>query len=41
MLELVDGVLKLLVEDEAIGDDDDGVEYFLILGIVQSGEVMG
>ena len=41
MLKLVNGVLKLLVKDEAIGDDNDRVEYFVVVGIVQAGEPMG
>ncbi len=41
VLELVDGVLKLLVEDEAIGDDDDGVEDAGVVAVVEAGEAMG
>ncbi len=40
MLELVDGVLQLAVEDLAVGDDDDGIENQLILGIVQARQSM-
>ena len=38
MLDLVDGVLQLLVEDAAVGDDDDAVVDLLIAGVVQARE---
>ena len=41
VLELVDGFLKLLVEHEAVCDDDDGIEDFAVLGVVQGGEMVG
>lgn len=41
VLKLVNCVLELLVEDEAIGDDDNGVEDAGVLGIVEAGEAMG
>jgi hypothetical protein len=41
VLELVDGVLELLIENEAISDDDDRIEYFSVLRVMQAGEAMG
>jgi len=41
VLELVDGVLELLVENQAISDDDDRIEYFSVLRVMQAGEAMG
>src|SRR5262249_8230026 len=35
MLELIDRVLELLIEHDAIGDDDDAVEDALVTGIVK------
>ena len=36
VLELVNGVLELLIEDAAVGDDDDRVEDFFVGLVVQT-----
>ena len=36
VLELVDGVLELLVENQPVGDDDDGLEDLRVLVVVQA-----
>ena len=41
MVKLIDGVLQLAVQHPAVGDDDNGLEDFLIAVIVQTGEPMG
>ena len=41
VLELVDGLLKLAVEDDAVGDDDDLVEDLGVGGVVEVGEPVG
>ena len=38
VLELVDGVLQLLVEHDAVGDDDHAIEDALVGGVVQGRE---
>ncbi len=40
VLELVDGVLKLVIEHGAVGDHDDRVEHLLALLVVQRGELV-
>ena len=41
VLELVDGVLQLLVEHAAVGDDDDRVEDLLVVAVVQARQPVG
>ena len=41
VVELVDGVLKLGVEDFSVGYDDDGVEYFGVGLVVEAHEPVG
>lgn len=41
MIELVDGVLKLGVEDFSVGDDDDGSKYFGVCFVMESHEPVG
>ena len=41
MVELIDGVLQLAVQHPAVGDDDDGLEDFLVVVIMQAGEPVG
>ena len=41
MFDLIDGVLQLLVEIAAVGDDDDRVEDGTVLSVVDAGELMG
>ena len=41
VFELVNGVLKLLVEDNPVGDHDDRVENLLVIFGVKAGEPMG
>jgi hypothetical protein len=41
VLELVDRFLGLVVEDGAIGDDDDGVKLLCALRGVERGELVG
>jgi hypothetical protein len=41
VVELVDGVLQLLIEHDAVGHDDDAVEDPLIGGVMQAGEPVG
>ena len=41
MLELVDRVLKLLVEHPAVGDHHDGVENLLVVIVVQARQAVG
>jgi len=41
VVELVDRLLQLLVEDPAVGEDDDRVVGFLVVRIVQGGEPVG
>jgi hypothetical protein len=38
VLDLVDGILQLLIEHAAVGDDDNAVKDLLILAVVQTGE---
>ena len=41
MVKLIDGVLQLTVQHPAVGNDDDRLEDFLVVVIVQTGEPMG
>ena len=43
LLELLDGVLQLLVEHSAVGDDDNGIEQALVVAgiLVEAGQLMG
>ena len=41
MLKLVDGVLKLLVEHEAVGDHDHRIKYLFVFIIVEGGKPVG
>jgi hypothetical protein len=40
VVKLVDRVLQLAIENEAIGDHDDTVEEALILCVMKTGETM-
>ena len=40
VLELEDGVLQLLVEHGAVGDDDDAVKNIVVGGVVQAGQLV-
>ena len=40
MLELIDRVLKLVVQHGAVGDDENRVKYLVALFIVERGELM-
>ena len=40
MLDLVDGILKLAVEDAAICDDNDAIENLLVGGSMQAREAV-
>ena len=40
MLNLINGILQLLVQHLAVSNDDNAVEYLLILRIVQTGQAV-
>src|SRR4051812_21092985 len=40
VFELINRLLQLLIEDQAICDNDDRVEDFLVLGIVEARQMM-
>ena len=40
VFELIDRVLKLLIKDQAIRDDDDRIENLLVLVVVQTREMV-
>ena len=41
MVELIDGILQLTVQHPAVSDDDDGLEDFLVVVIMQTAEPVG
>ena len=40
VLELIDSLLELLIENEAVRYDNDGVEDFAVLRVMKTGEAM-
>jgi hypothetical protein len=40
VLELIDGVLKQLIENEPVRDHDDAVEYLAVLRVMEAGEAV-